>query len=336
VLSSRLHHAKSQARALGPSRVCEAGNSAKLEELSLMALRIAYLILAHKSTSQVVRLVQRLQGDDRTFVIHVDLNSPSVEWEMARAILNQPNVFWADRITCTWGSFSLVQATLSCIEALQKFAPPADFVVHLSGQDYPVRPSGYIEDFLAARKGTCLMYFHRFPYPQWDLGGYYRLPTWRIPTGGKGLRVVPSFLSPVFHRKVPQGYHPCGGSQWWALPGEAVEYLWNFLGSNPEFVSYFQKAIFPDEMLFHTILGNSRFPVDSGDHHLHYMRWLTIHASSPELLTVSDLPAMRASGKCFARKFEYSVTNPVLDLIDEEFLRLPPFREPELTNSAGS
>ena len=101
---------------------CEAGDSAKLEESSFMALRIAYLILAHKSPLQVVRLVQRLQGEDRTFVIHVDLNSPSAEWEMARSVLSQPNVFWANRIACTWGGFSLVEATLSCIEVLRKSA----------------------------------------------------------------------------------------------------------------------------------------------------------------------------------------------------------------------
>ena len=180
------------------------------------------------------------------------------------------------------------------------------------------------------------MYFHRFPYPHWSLRGYYRLPTWRIPTAGKGLRVVPSFLSPLLHRKVPRGYHPCGGSQWWALPGEAVEYVWNFLRSDPEFLRYFRDAIFPDEMLFHTVLGNSPFQVASGDHHPHFMRWLTVHAPSPEMLAASDLSAMRASEKCFARKFEYAATNPVLDLIDEELLGLPPFREPELTNSTGS
>lgn len=279
-----------------------------------MPLRLAYLILAHKSPPQLVRLVRRLDGPNRTFVIHVDRNSTGAEWDSAFAVLRQPNVIFAERVACSWADFSLVQAALNCIEALPAAGSSFDFAALLSGQDYPIKPNDYIENFLARRRGECLMYFHRFPYPEWQWNGYHRLPTWRIRVAGKGRRIIPARFARRFHQKPPLGYHPCGGSQWWALPGEAIEYISNFVRDNHEFVEYYRRALFPDEMMFHTIVGNSRFRVEAGDRHLHFMKWGV--AASPAILTESDLPALRQSEKCFARKFDFEDGGSLLDCID--------------------
>jgi hypothetical protein len=279
-----------------------------------MPLRIAYLILAHKSPPQLIRLVRRLESPGTAFVIHVDRNSAGAEWDSAFAALRQSNVIWAERVACSWGGFSLVQASLNCIEALPAPRASFDFVSLISGQDYPIKPNSYIEDFLDRRRGQCLMYFYRFPYPEWQWNGYHRLPTWRIRVAGKGRRIIPPRFAKHLHQKPPLGYHPCGGSQWWALPGEAIDYASNFVRTNPEFVDYYRRALFPDEMMFHTILGNSRFRVESGDHHLHFMKWGT--APSPAILTESDLPVLRASERCFARKFDYEDKGALLDRVD--------------------
>jgi Core-2/I-Branching enzyme len=254
-------------------------------------------------------------------VIHVDRNSEGAEWDTAFAALGQANVFWAERVACSWGGFSLVQAALNCIEVLQATGTPFDFAALLSGQDYPIKPNEYIEDFLAARRGECLMYFHRFPYPEWQWNGYHRLPTWRIRLGGKGRRIVPARFARHFHQKPPLQYHPCGGSQWWVLPAEAIEFISKFVRTNPEIVDYYRRALFPDEMMFHTILGNSPFRVEAGDHHLHFMKWGT--SPSPAILTESDLPELRASEKCFARKFDFENEPVFLDRIDRELMSVP-------------
>lgn len=115
-----------------------------------MSVRIAYLILAHKAPSHLVRLVTRLQGPECTFVIHLDGKSVGPDWDEACEKLRQPNILWAERIDCEWGDFSLVQATLNAIGKLYASVRPFDFAVLLSGQDYPVKSNGYIE---SVRKG---------------------------------------------------------------------------------------------------------------------------------------------------------------------------------------
>jgi hypothetical protein len=283
-----------------------------------MSVRIAYLILAHKCPSHLVRLVRRLQGPERAFVIHLDLKSTDPAWDAVVEELNQPNIFWAERLDCQWGGFGLVQAILNSVETLFKTSFPFDFGVLLSGQDYPIKPNGYIDSYLAARSSKCLMYLVRFPNPEWTWDGYYRLPTWRLSLWGKKRRVIPSRFSKQFHRRVPLGYHPYGGSTWWALPKPAMEHIWYFVRNHPEFVRYFREVIYPDEMMLHTILGNSPFQPETGNNYLHFMKWIA--GPHPAVLTEEDLPLLQSTDKCFARKFDESVDPRVLDAIDRHIL----------------
>jgi hypothetical protein len=149
-----------------------------------MALKVANLILAHKSPEQLVRLIRRLHTPDRAFVVHLDKKSQGPEWDRVVAELKELDVLWAGRVTCSWGKFSQVEATLNCISKLRESGISWDFVNLLSGQDYPIRPNEHLEDHLNAHRGECLMEFQPFPYPNWDFNGYYRLPTWHIPARG--------------------------------------------------------------------------------------------------------------------------------------------------------
>ena len=55
-----------------------------------------------------------------------------------------------------------------------------DHVVLLSGQDYPIKPNAYIEDFLAA--GSESSFFMHFPLPtaNWSHGGMRRFCDWHF------------------------------------------------------------------------------------------------------------------------------------------------------------
>ena len=287
-----------------------------------MALKIANLILAHKAPEQLVRLVRRLQTPDRAFVVHLDQKSKRPEWDRAAGELKEMGVLWADRVAVSWGEFSQVQAALNCMDKLRELGVSWDFVNLLSGQDYPIRPAEHLEAYLSAHQGECLMDFYPFPFPGWHFGGYNRLPTWRVPARGKPRRIIPERLARRFHRPLPLGHRPCGGSQWWCLPGEAVTYVHQFVRANPGYVEYWKRAIVPDEMFFHTILGNSHFQVRSGTNHLHYINW--DDGSSPAVLGESHIHHLKTSGRFFARKFDNELQPGVLDRIDGELLGINP------------
>ena len=239
-----------------------------------MALRIAYLILAHKCPAQVVRLVQRLQDPGRTFVIHVDRNSPTAEWNAARSMLSQSNVLWAERVACSWAAFSLVEATLNCITALQTAAIEADFVVLLSGQDYPIKSNEQIESFLASRLRAMPDVLSPLPLPRVELARILPPAHLANPLG----REAAAHCARVSGSPFPEESPMTSSVRRFTMVGSAgrrglYRLLEKFLRDHPEFLAYFRHSLFPDELVFHAILGNSRFPVNPGDHHLHFMRW---------------------------------------------------------------
>jgi hypothetical protein len=287
-----------------------------------MPARIAYIILAHRAPWQLHRLVQRLRGPGVHFVLHLDANSSGPEWDLLTNELTGPDVLWAPRVTCRWGDFSLVHATLGCLKALNNLDTDFDFVTLLSGQDYPVKPRSFFSEYLASRRGQCLMFIYPFPFPDWVNGGYHRLPTWRIPLPGKPRRILPPQLVGFRHKKLPFGYHPFGGSQWWCLPGEAVQYVHEFVEAHPVFVHYFRQAMIPDEMFFHTILGNSHFEIDPGSNNITYAKWRG--GPNPIVLTAADLDEITDSDYLFARKFDINEDPELLDRIDTELIGIDP------------
>jgi hypothetical protein len=286
-------------------------------------VRIAYFILAHHAPQQLLRLVGRLRGPEAHLVLHIDANTGGSEWDRLERDLRGPDISRAKRVACRWGDFSLVEATLNCIDTIHNLNTEFDYVILLSGQDYPIKPAPYISRYLAERHGQCLMFIYPFPYPYWVHGGYNRLPTWRIPFRGKRRRVLPPLLFGFPHKRLPLGYRPFGGSQWWCLPGSAVRYVHEFVQSHPEFVSYYRQALMPDEMFFHTILGNSHFTIELGPNNITYMEWGG-GGPSPALLTSAHLSELARCDHPFARKFDMNAHPDVLDYIDRELIGVDP------------
>lgn len=279
-------------------------------------MRLAFLILAHRDAAQLLRLVRRLDGPEHTFVIHLDAKCGGPEWEAAIRELRASNVLWAERVDCSWGEFSVVEATLNAIRALTQSEAPFDFAVLLSGQDYPIKSNEYIAQALAQEQDNCLMYLFPFPFVEWRWRGYHRLPVKRIHLFGRDRRVLPVHFSRFVHRRVPGGLHLYGGSQWWGLPHHAVHYIDDFVSTHPEFVAYFRDVQIPDEIFVHTLLGNSPFPIAAGRNDPHYIRWTA--GPHPDVLGEEDLSVLRESKKLFARKFEWPHAAKLLDRIDQE------------------
>src|SRR6266498_4447774 len=108
-------------------------------------MQIAYIISAYKNPAQLVRLVRRLNHPGHSFLIHVDLNAPAEVYQEMRAPLSGiANVYFLERHVCYWGDFGHVQATLKGIAELYRRAIAFDYVILLTGQDYPLRTNHII------------------------------------------------------------------------------------------------------------------------------------------------------------------------------------------------
>ena len=269
-------------------------------------MRIAYLILAHKNPLQLERLIQAMDHPAFDYYIHVDKKTGI---EPFQYLSKKDRVFLIrNRIKVFWGRYSLVQATLNGIEEIVSGGKYGeyDYVHVMSAQDFPIRPATYIYEYISDRKGiefiTCLresdqhewwkdaaLHTWRYNFHNWLIPGKYRLEA-------LANRVLPARKYPIPDHEV------VGHSNWFTITIGCARYMLAFLKEHPEVVRFFRYVWGADELIFSKVIYNSSYGGKIEDN-LVYIDWSEAVAN-PKLLTSGDFPALIASDKLFARKFD--------------------------------
>lgn len=278
-------------------------------------MRIAYVILAHQLPEQLVRLVRRLNTPNALFLIHINRRSDDAVLDTARAALVElDNVVFLRRHKLYWGAFGHVRATIEALDELDRRSAQVDYVALMTGQDYPIKPASVIERALAESGGRSFMAYDRLPGGWQD--GMKRFTHWHsrrigVPRGWH--------LSVPMRRRLPQGLVPYGGSAYWWLSREAVDYVRRYVAEHPGYPRFFKRVDVPDEMFFHTIVMNSPLRDSVVNDELRHVDWT--RDPLPAIFGAGDLETLRRSPKLFARKFDATFDAEILDLIDSELLQ---------------
>src|SRR4051794_7778244 len=256
----------------------------------------------------VRRLVARLRGG----VVAVHHDPPPCALGPVDALLIPP-------APVEWGHGSQLAAILRCLQRLR--ASEWDWLVLLSGQDYPVRPVAEIEAALLAapydafirfrpvpprvlRRGRVDEFARRYTYRwrklkrpdpfRFRLDPFVQVRT--LPSGTYvGLPTRPPL--PVFH-----------GSDWFSLSRRAVDAV---LAAPDAVVDHFLHTMIPTEAFVHTVLANSGLRLASD--HRRYAVFDPPSAPSPRGFGLGDVDEVLASGADFARKFEDTAGLGALD-----------------------
>jgi hypothetical protein len=232
--------------------------------MSDVKISIAYLILAHQHSDLLARMVNQLRSPAADMFVHIDAKTDIAPF--LRAIGSDVR-FTAKRVPVYWADYSQVAAILLLIEAALTATRKYDYLVLLSGVDYPLRSAPDIESFFLRNKGLEFINFVAMPSeaaskPLSRLTDYASRPGTVGRLIGRLRRVLVKLgLTP--HARDYRSYlgdaAPYGGSTWWALTRESCEYVLKFAAANPRFMKFFENTSSPDEMVFQTILANSPF-----------------------------------------------------------------------------
>jgi hypothetical protein len=299
-------------------------------------MSVAYCIAAHTQPAQCRRLVRRLLDDDPEgkVILHYDQRqSPFDAHQMA-----------SDRVRIVrgravyWGGTQVVDLFEEMFDLA--VGDGCSYVVMLSGQDYPLRHLGGLEAELSAydvwanvnplfaSDGTCNWPEgrRRYSYRWWHFDRPSKLTRGADRLAEKVLRIptarteapLPHLVRFRQQNQVWWGWRSRGpgvpvhyGSMWMSLSARAV----GAISSCPHHLSsFFQHVPIADEACFHTILRNTA-GLTFAPGYARYIRW-TDEQAHPEVLTVSDLDGMVASGAHFGRKFDEAVDASVLDRLD--------------------
>ena len=283
-------------------------------------MKVAHIILCHKNPAFVARLIKTMSHDCFDFYVHADKKSSDEDFSI---LSNLPRTKLIEkRVAVQWGGYSCLLAILNCIEEVLKSNEQYEFVNILTGQDYPLKSSNYIYNYLAANKGKSFIKYETPPSAWWD-DAFQRFTKYHMTNYQlKGKTRIEQLLNLILpERKFPLDYTLYGGpySAHWTISIDAAKYVYEFLNDNKKTGKFFKHTWGSDEFLTTSIIMNSPFNDKVVNDNFRYMDW-SFGGSRPKILTVIDLPQLLQTPAFFARKFDPTLDSDILDIIDRELI----------------
>ncbi len=269
---------------------------------------LACLVLAHGNAPQLALLLRWIDAAGGRAFLHVDRRAREVRAGLLRTGLPGSAFLLPEEESFRgrWADYSLVAATLALLRRAVR-DPATRHVALLSGTHLPLRPAGEAADLLFDGREHMDLVLAAAEPPD----GKSLRPFWYRSLPGREersalLRWVNANTWRLGKRDLAAGLRgmtPMSGGQWWSVTGDCARCIAAFVEANPWYPRFFRHAHIPDEAFFQTIVGATRFSDRVGPSPLYEVK----AGFSPIVLRVPDLPAARASGRPFARKFDTQV-----------------------------
>jgi len=305
--------------------------------------RIAVLILAHKNSTQVARLIHSLKHPKVDCYLHFDKKMPITHAEMQ----SLGGAVIAERISCFLDDWSLCQAALLLLQESRKIFQYKYYIL-LSGQDYPIKPIGNLVNFL--EKNYPKPFIDMTPY---SVNNWIAYKFWTTKFHHDFKVVIRDMQSVVKHRipgtnrmadlcqKLSSKFRPTafellsslgvniyGGSAWWTLPDLAVEEIFKDMEAHPNITDAFKWSFTPEETFFQTMTMRTSVahfvdvnPVDERAQncltYAHFVSPTKGASCHPHILEENDWIWLQQRPEYFARKFDMNCSPKVFDIIDK-------------------
>lgn len=285
-------------------------------------MKIAYLLLCHKNPEQIRMLLNQLNDSNVEFFMHIDKKS-NMNCEEFYDFSNLSFVDYADRVDIQWATNSMIRATCELLRILFESKTKFDYVVLLSGQDFPIKSKEEITQFLNVNMGSnfieildhddkmysrynkrSLLYYPNFLQKNCSVSKIFK-KLYIFFSGG----YFHTFS--IFKRKNNKKINFEYGSQWWGLSYECLLWIYNYLNKNPEFIDFFDHSLTPDECVFQTLFMMSPYK-DTRKDKLTYLEWSS-NRNNPRILIEKDFCLLKKQNFLFARKFDIVIDKKIIE-----------------------
>lgn len=293
----------------------------------------AFLILAHKQPKLLARALSALSASNHHFFINVDGKSNNYD-EFVELIgkSNIPNVhFLEKRIKCYWGGISLVDAEIELLKAAKDYSVHFDYYHLISGQDYPLRNNEQFDAFFEDTDDSFMCY---------DYEKNINKERWKARLKRKTCQFYPNESRPLWKMAFIGIflYNPIGkwlfggrkpipnlasGWQWFSWSAIVVDYVLQYLETNPRYYRRFDHTGSPDEIFFNTLLYPQIDKLKIRKHFpLRYISWATYRPidtpKRPYNLNEQDYERVINSAAFFCRKVDEVESKTFLDMVDAQ------------------
>ena len=283
-------------------------------------MMMATLITLYKQPQLAESLLRAMKHPGFHFYLHID---KKVDIKPYEYLFNFPNVFLIrKRFDIKWAGYSMVEALLEGMDQALNSGYKYDFINHLSGQCYPLKPMTQIHDFFEANKDRNFLACEMAPSDWWK-GARMRYEDYHFQDSNMpGSYRFAKLLSTVLpKRKLPFPYTLYGGllGAYWTITAEAARYILEYLKENKKARDFFRRTWGPDEFLFNTLIMNSPLKETVVNNNYRYIDW-SEGGWHPKILKAEDFDKLAQTGAFFARKFDLTVDGKILELINSKLL----------------
>lgn len=301
-----------------------------------MEFKLAIIILAHKNQSQLEILLDTLIHKNINIYVHLDR-------KMKITLLNckNPNVRYFSSFSCSWASYSVVKATLLCLD--KAVEDKNDYISLISGQDLPlVLPDEIYNFFQNKANNNYLNYyeFNDFFYDDYILYNHYFFHFSNTVIAFPSYEKPANKLMSYFHKsldfvikKKRFNLKLFYGQQWLNIKYNSAEKILNFVKSNKSIEELFQYSILPENFVFPTILNLLDELESTENECFRFVDWIRLEPNSnpliydnwnnprksnhPRIFREDDLKLLKNASKdnIFARKFDITVDANIIKKI---------------------
>jgi hypothetical protein len=281
-------------------------------------MKVAYLILAHANPTMLRELIIAINRPKETIFVHIDKKTNIRPF---KELLSGKCTFIEPRAAVSWGSFSMIRATVHLMKAASS-AGDFDYHCLLSGSDYPIKPITSFEACLEANRPAefiqCVDTVHSAKMCRRYQGFYLfenRSELWKKVNFG-----FTKIQRKFYKRKRYDNQPIFCGSQWWTLTDACVKYIIRLVETNPQWARYFKYVHVPDEHLFQTIIMRSPFAENVKTDNLRCFVFEASWKSHPKTWTFADKEILLQSPAYFARKFELSKDCSIVEFLKHHLI----------------
>lgn len=298
-----------------------------------MNFKHAYLIIAHNQFDILEKLIKMLDDKRNDIFIHIDKKVSDFDFDYFKKLVKKSNIYFTDRTDVRWGGYSQI----NCEYILLKKACETGkyFYYHIiSGCDLPIQTQDYIHDFFKKINGKQVIQLTTDELIQKN-NAYYRISRYHFfdksfrtnnllkkkLLGAFNFVVMP--LQRILkvdrlHKKIKIGY----GANWVSITDSFARYV---IEKEDWVKKHFKHSKCADELFMQTLIVNSKFSKDvyseksdnfNGDACMRYIDW---KRGNPYTLRVQDYDSLVESNMLFARKFNSSVDNKIIEKIYNKY-----------------
>lgn len=275
-------------------------------------VKIAYFILVHRFPEQFKRLFKALYHSENYYLIHLDKKaSIDIYDDIKDFITDFPNAYILESENVVWGGYSMVQAELNGMNYLLNLDFKWDFFINLSGQDYPLKSQKIIREYLTQNKGNNFIKIADQLAVRPETMNRIENHFIETENGFSEITYKRAFLKDVI---------PYIGGQWMILTRDCCEFICNS-GEAQKFEDYYTNTLIADESFFQTVLMNTSFKGVLINDDKRAIIWIPDGEIKlrPKTFTENDIKFLLEGDNLFARKFDDSIDNNIIDNMEEYF-----------------